>query len=75
MYDVDLAERRANGDFSTDFSDVDVVDAWGVSRSPRNADRPRSRVPAAFDVVEKGLFNFLVSVGAGKGEDDASDVM
>ncbi|CAK0833634.1 unnamed protein product [Prorocentrum cordatum] len=75
VFDVDLVERRATPDFKTKFTDTDEIDPWGMSRSARNADRPGSRVPAAWDVVEKGIYNFLLSINAGKGEDDASDVM
>ncbi|CAK0877526.1 unnamed protein product [Prorocentrum cordatum] len=75
VFDVDLVERRATPDFKTKFTDTDEIDPWGMSRSARNADRPGSRVPAAWDVVEKGIYKFLLSINAGKGEDDASGVM
>eukprot|EP00959_Pyramimonas_sp_CCMP1952_P346490 7257226-Pyramimonas_sp.AAC.1 len=44
-------------------------------RSPRNSDRPASRVPGAMNIVEKGIFNFITSIGAGKNTDDAWDLM
>eukprot|EP00959_Pyramimonas_sp_CCMP1952_P463484 9485016-Pyramimonas_sp.AAC.1 len=69
------AERGVPADSTTDFEAVEYCDPWGVSRSARNAYRDGSRVPAAFDIIEKSMFNYLVSIGTGRDASDAADVM
>ncbi|CAK0876512.1 unnamed protein product, partial [Prorocentrum cordatum] len=75
MLDKNLEERSVPPTADLDVNESAGYDPWGVARSARNADRAASRCPAAFYFVEKSVWNYLASVGAGRGTSDPADVM
>ncbi|CAK0821077.1 unnamed protein product, partial [Prorocentrum cordatum] len=75
VQDRDMSERRIASDATVTFDSDEVANAdpWGTGRSARNIPRAWARVPQAMDIIEKGIFNWFLSLGAERA--DASDIM
>jgi hypothetical protein len=73
VYDAELNEVRVPANRSINFGDFSGYNLWGIGRQARNIDRDSVPNPMQFDLIEKGLMNYLGHLGHAASE--AGDVM
>ena len=62
IFDKDGVETRVAADWNTDFNEDEDQIIWSLGRAPRNVNRDLVRCPKQFELVEKGICNFIAHI-------------